>query len=213
MIPMQLPGGVPSSVVLASNNLKKLAELQRVFEGEAVSITVASLADFPPYPEPAETARDFAGNALIKAHEAAKQTGVVAIADDSGIEVDVLNKMPGVRSARWAGPACDDQANLDLLLAQLADVPETDRKARFVCALALVTPGGAERVWTATMEGRIATEPAGGNGFGYDPIFVPDGFSMTSAQLTADQKDAISHRGKAIRMLVADMREMIGVTR
>lgn len=213
MIPLQLPGGLPSQVVLASNNRLKLAELQRVFDAEAVSMSVASLADFPAYPEPAETARDFAGNALIKAHEAANRTGLVAIADDSGIEVDVLNKMPGVRSARWAGPACDDQANLELLLAQLADVPAKDRTARFVCALALVTPGGAERVWIATMEGHIAAEPAGENGFGYDPIFVPEGFHKTSAQLTANEKDAISHRGKAIRMLVADVRELIGESR
>lgn len=210
MIPLQEPGAKLSRVVLASNNPKKLAELQRVFAAEELPIVVKSLADFPAYPEPAETARDFAGNALIKAREAAARTGVTAIADDSGIEVDVLNLMPGVRSARWAGPACDDQANLDLLLAQLADVPVADRRARFVCALAMATPGGAERVWNAKMEGQIALQPSGQNGFGYDPIFIPEGHIVTSAELSAEEKDAISHRGKAIRLLVADLRRLLG---
>lgn len=211
MIDLQLPVPALTQLVLASNNQKKLAELRRVFAAENLPVEVLSLADFAPYAEPAETARDFEGNALIKARAAAAATGAVAVADDSGIEVDVLNNMPGVRSARWAGSPADDQRNLDLLLVQTADVPDEERSARFVCALALVSPDGVERTWRATMEGALVREPRGTNGFGYDPIFVPDGHQLTSAELDPAAKDAISHRGKAIRLMVAALGAVLGV--
>lgn len=213
MIELQLPVPAISRVVLASNNPKKLAELRRVFQAEALPVDVLGLDDFPAYPEPAETARDFEGNALIKARAAALATGQVAVADDSGIEVDALNKMPGVRSARWAGAPYDDQRNLDLLLAQTADLPDGERTARFVCVLALVSPDGVERTWRATMEGELAREARGANGFGYDPIFVPDGYDQTSAELPPKVKDAISHRGKAIRGMAANLGALLGVAK
>lgn len=193
----------PSRVVLATNNPKKLAELRRVVDAAGLAVEVLGLRDLPSYPEPDETERTFEGNALIKAREAARRTGVAAVADDSGLEVDELNGMPGVRSSRWAGPMCDDDENNELLLAQLHGVAKDRRSARFHCALALVTPEGEERIWHGTMEGAIADSPAGEHGFGYDPLFVPEGEARTSAEMTPDEKDAISHRGKAVRAFVA----------
>lgn len=188
-------------VVLASHNAKKLAELRRIATQAGQSVEVLGLDDLPTYPEPAETEWTFAGNALLKARACAAITGLAALADDSGIEVDALNNMPGVRSARWAGPRASDADNLDLLLRQLDDVPAELRSARFVCAMALVTPDGREFVARGEMPGRLVHAPAGGNGFGYDPIFVADGQDVTNAQLSAEQKDAISHRGKALRAI------------
>lgn len=198
----------PDRIVLATGNAKKLAELRRVLAAESLDVEVLGLGDFPAYPEPAETERTFEGNALIKAMEAARRTGLVAVADDSGIQVDELNGMPGVRSARWAGPACDDAANNALLLAQLDGVPAERRTGRFVCALAIVAPDGESHLWHGTMEGRVAESPAGEGGFGYDPLFVPDGETRSSAELTAEEKDAISHRGKAVRAFVAFLKEL-----
>lgn len=191
-----------STVVVATHNAKKAAELKRVLAAAGVDADVRGLADFPPYPEPAETERTFEGNALVKARAAVAATGELAVADDSGLEVDLLNGMPGVRSARWSGPEATDQRNLDLLIAQLADTAEADRTGRFVCAMALVTPGGAEEVVRCTMEGRLVLEPRGGNGFGYDPIFIAEGNEVTNAELSPEQKDAISHRGQAVRAIV-----------
>ena len=198
----------PDRIVLATGNAKKLAELRRVLAAENLDVEVLGLGDFPAYPEPAETEKTFEGNALIKATEAARRTGLVAVADDSGIEVDELNGMPGVRSARWAGPACDDAANNALLLAQLDGVPTERRTGRFVCALAVVSPDGETHVWHGTMEGRVAESEAGEGGFGYDPLFVPYGETRSSAELTAEEKDAISHRGKAVRAFVAYLKEL-----
>lgn len=192
-------------LVLATNNPRKLIELQRVLEAAGLKVAVRPLADFDAYDEPAEDADDFEGNALIKARAACKRTGLPAVADDSGLEVDAFNRMPGIRSARWAGPGASDADNLELLLRQTSDLPDEKRAARFVCALALVTPEGTERIWRHTMEGRIIAEPRGGNGFGYDPMFVPDGCDVTSAELSADDKDAISHRGKALRAMAEDL--------
>jgi XTP/dITP diphosphohydrolase len=129
-------------------------------------------------------------------------TGLAAVADDSGICVDELNGMPGILSARWAGRHGDDEANLQLLLGQLADTPDERLAAHFTCVIALVRPDGSQHVVQGEMHGRLVREPRGANGFGYDPIFVPDGFTQTSAELSASQKDAISHRGKALRALV-----------
>lgn len=192
----------PDKVVLATNNAKKLVEMRRVVAEAGLDVEVLSLADFPPYDEPAETENSFEGNAFIKAEAAARATGVAAIADDSGIETDLLNGMPGVRSARWAGPQHDDADNLNLLLAQFDGVPAERRGARFVCALAYVAPDGERHLWRGVMPGRLATAPRGGNGFGYDPIFLPDGHDVTTAEMSAYEKDAISHRGQAVRAFV-----------
>lgn len=191
---------LPERIVLATNNPKKLKELRRILEGAGLRVAVSGLGDFPRYPEPEETERTFEGNAILKASAAARETGLVAVADDSGLEVDELNGMPGVRSARWSGPACDDEENNALLLAQLDGVPRQRRRARFVCALAMVTPDGERRVWHGYMPGHITDgAPAGENGFGYDPLFIPSGLDVTSSELSPDEKDSISHRGAAVR--------------
>ncbi|MBK8462120.1 MAG: RdgB/HAM1 family non-canonical purine NTP pyrophosphatase [Nigerium sp.] len=194
------------TLVLATHNAKKLRELRRIAEAAGVGVRVLGLDDLPSYPEPAETERTFEGNALIKARAAASATGLPALADDSGIEVDVLNTMPGVRSARWAGPGASDADNLDLLLRQIDDVPDAERTARFVCAMALVLPDGTEHVLRATMEGWLGRDKRGQNGFGYDPAFVAEGHAQTNGELAPDAKDAISHRGKAVRAMLAHLR-------
>ena len=189
-------------LLVASRNTKKLAELNRILAAENVAgIAVLGLADVPDYPEAAETGATFEENALAKARDAVAATGLPAIADDSGLAVDALNGMPGVLSARWAGGHGDDQANLDLVLAQLRDVPDERRGAAFVCAAALVTPDGAETVVRGEWRGTLIRESRGTNGFGYDPIFVPVGERRTSAELTPEEKDALSHRGRAFRAL------------
>jgi XTP/dITP diphosphohydrolase len=187
-------------VVLATRNAGKLAELRRMVSvmAEARQIQILGLTDVAAYPEPAEIERTFEGNALIKARASVAATGLPALADDSGLAVDVLNQMPGVRSARWAGPGASDQENNALLLRQLADVPVAERTARFVCAMALVLPNGTEHVRLGEMRGRLAVSPAGHNGFGYDPLFVAEGNTMTNGELEPSVKDAISHRGRAV---------------
>lgn len=191
-------------VVLATRNRKKLAELRRILE-PILEVEVLGLDDLPPFAEAPETGATFAENALSKAQDAAAATGLPAIADDSGLAVDALHGMPGVLSARWSGRHGDDVANLELVLAQMTDIPEPRRGAAFVCAAALVVPGGMERIVEAAMRGRIIEAPRGDEGFGYDPIFVPEGHSVTAAQLAPEAKDAISHRGKALRGLAADV--------
>ena len=190
------------TVLLATGNAEKLIELRRLSEAQQSGLTVLGLADVAAYDEPVEDQPTFEGNALIKARAAQSATGLPSLADDSGIEVDLLNRMPGVRSARWAGPQRDDDANNALLLAQLDDVPADARTARFVCAVALVLPDGTEHVERATMEGRLLSAPRGEHGFGYDPLFLPAGSDQTSAELTAAEKDAISHRGQAMRAIL-----------
>ncbi len=197
------------SIVVATHNQKKAAELHRVLAAAGVDADVRGLDAFPPYPEPAETERTFEGNALLKARAAVAETGQLAVADDSGLEVDLLNGMPGVRSARWSGPDATDQRNLDLLIAQLADTADTDRTARFVCAMALVAPDGTEHLVRGVMEGRLVLEPRGSNGFGYDPIFVAEGNTVTNAELTPEQKDQISHRGQAVRAMVPILQSVL----
>jgi len=150
----------------------------------------------------AETGATFADNALLKAREAVRYTGLPAVADDSGITVDALNGMPGVLSARWSGRHGDDDANTALLLGQLADVPEDRRGAAFVCAAALVTPDGTEEVLERQWPGRVIREKRGTNGFGYDPVFLPEGLTLTSAEISPEEKDARSHRGQAFAALV-----------
>jgi XTP/dITP diphosphohydrolase len=197
-----------TKVLLATRNAKKLAELRRIVAG-AVQVELVSLDDVPAYDEAPETGATFADNALLKAREAALHTGLVAIADDSGLVVDALNGMPGVLSARWAGPARDDAANLRLVLSQVAEVPALRRGAAFVCAAALVTPDGAEHVVEGRVDGTLLTEPRGAGGFGYDPIFVPVGETRTTAEMLPDEKDAISHRGQAFRALAPYLAQVL----
>ncbi len=184
-------------ILLATRNAKKLTELSRILSGFAL----VGLADVPAYPELPEVGLTFAENALIKAREGARNTGLPTVADDSGLAVDALNGMPGVFSARWAGRHGDDAANLSLVLAQISDVPDEHRGAAFVASAALVLPDGREWTVEGEMRGRLVRAPRGYGGFGYDPIFVADGETRTNAELTPAEKDAISHRGKAFRAL------------
>jgi XTP/dITP diphosphohydrolase len=184
------------ALVLATRNEGKLRELARIIDSQVIG-----LDEFPGAPDVPETGATFEANALLKARAVADYTKMPAVADDSGLCVDALNGMPGVLSARWAGRHGADQANLDLLLAQVADVPNARLGARFVCAAALVVPGAGEWVTTGELVGRLIREPRGSGGFGYDPIFQPDGFDLTTAEMTPEAKDAISHRGRAFRAL------------
>jgi XTP/dITP diphosphohydrolase len=205
--------GAPARLVLASRNEAKLVELRRILAAAGLAVELVGLPDGPEVPE---TGRTFAENALIKARDAAATTGLPAVADDSGLTVDELNGMPGVRSARWAGSppgrprAEKDAANNALLLAQLDDVPAERRAAAFVCAAAFVDPRGTEHVVYGEMRGQLLAEPRGTGGFGYDPIFRPAGETRTSAELSAQEKDAISHRGQAFRALAAVLPELLG---
>ena len=189
-------------LLLATRNPKKLAELRRILVGELLEVDVVGLDDVPAYVEPAETEPSFEGNALVKARAAVAATGLPALADDSGLCVDALNGMPGVLSARWAGPARDDAANNALLLAQLSDVPDERRRAAFRCAVAYCRPGGEDHVAVGAVRGRLLRAPRGAGGFGYDPLFVPDGHQQTTAEMDAKTKDALSHRGRALRSIV-----------
>lgn len=201
-----------SRVVLASGNAKKLVELRRILEPLVPGVEVLGLADVEPYDEPAETEPTFEGNALIKARVAARVTGLPALADDSGICVDALNGMPGVLSARWSGVAKaegGDAANNRLLLAQLADVPDERRGATFRCAMALVLPDGTELVEVGEMPGRVLHEEHGEGGFGYDPLFAADGHEVSTAELSREDKDAISHRGRALRAMAPRVAEAL----
>jgi len=192
---------VTRQLLLASRNTKKLLELRRIADALLPDLQVLGLDDVPAYDEVPEAGATFADNALLKAREAVRHTGLAAVGDDSGLTVDALNGMPGVFSARWAGRHGDDRANLDLLLGQLADVPDDRLGAAFVCAAAFVAPSGAEHIVHGEMRGRLVREAKGDHGFGYDPIFVPDGLDVTAAELSAADKDAISHRGHAFREL------------
>ncbi len=199
-------------LVLATRNAGKLAELQRLLADAVPGVDVVGLRDVPEYPEAPETGATFAENALLKAREAVRFTGLPAVADDSGITVDALNGMPGILSARWSGRHGDDGANTALLLAQLADVPDERRGAAFVCAAALVTPEGGEWVLEREWRGRVVREPRGTNGFGYDPVFVPDRLELTSAELSPAEKDARSHRAQAFAALVPVVAEALGAS-
>ncbi|MFG2102606.1 RdgB/HAM1 family non-canonical purine NTP pyrophosphatase [Micromonospora echinaurantiaca] len=192
-----------NKVLLATRNQKKLIELQRILDAAlgAHRIALLGLDDVEEYPELPETGLTFAENALIKAREGCRRTGLPTIADDSGLAVDALNGMPGVFSARWAGRHGNDQANLQLVLDQIGDLPDEHRGASFVCAVALVLPGGKEHLVDGRQPGRLLRSPRGDGGFGYDPIFLGDGQDRTNAELTPEEKDAVSHRGKALREL------------
>lgn len=190
-------------LVVATANAHKVQELRAILAPLVAGFDpdhVAGLTRFGAAP-PVEDGTTFAENALIKARAAERATGLPAIADDSGLCVDILGGAPGIFSARWSGRHGDDRANLDLLLAQLRDVPARHRGARFVCAAALVLPDGRESTRIGEVRGRLLDHRQGSGGFGYDPVFVPDGHDVTTAQMTPEQKNAISHRGRAFRAL------------
>ena len=193
-------------VVLATHNPHKVEELRRILEPALPGVEVLAYTG----PEPVEDGASFAENALIKARAAAAYTGLPAIADDSGVCVDVLGGSPGIFSARWAGPARDATANLELVLWQLADMAAEHRGAHFTCVVALVLPDGTERVGTGEWPGQILAEAAGTNGFGYDPIFLPDGYAISAAELTASVKNQISHRALAFEDILPQLRALLG---
>jgi len=189
-------------VVLATRNLHKAQELARILETLHSDVQVLTVADFPDAPEVEETEDTFEGNALLKARALVAHTGLPTIADDSGLCVDALAGSPGVLSARWSGATENvDEENLKLVLKQMLHTPDESRGAQFVCAAVLVLPDGTEVVERGVVEGSLLREPRGTEGFGYDPIFVPTGFSVTTAEMSAADKDAISHRGQALRKL------------
>jgi len=192
---------------VASRNRKKLVELRRVLDSAGVSLTLLSLEDIAPFDEAPETGATFEENALAKARDAFRASGLPAVADDSGLEVDALNGMPGVLSARWSGQHGDDAANTALLLAQLAEVPDSRRGAAFVSACALVSES-REVVVRGRWPGSIVREPRGVNGFGYDPVFLPQGWYRTAAELSAEEKDSVSHRGRALSALLPALRQL-----
>ncbi|BBZ08533.1 non-canonical purine NTP pyrophosphatase [Mycolicibacterium doricum] len=197
-----------ADVLVASRNRKKLAELRRVLDAAGVSgLTLLSLDDVAPFDEAPETGATFEENALAKARDGFRASGIATVADDSGLEVDALNGMPGVLSARWAGAHGGDDANTALLLAQLRDVPAARRGASFVSACALVA-GTREVVVRGVWRGVITREPRGSGGFGYDPVFLPEHFDRTAAELTPAEKDAASHRGRALAQLVPALRAL-----
>lgn len=201
-------------LLVASNNAKKLGELQKILhDAAAAGVELLPLSAVAAYDEPVENGRTFADNALIKARAGVAATGLPTIADDSGLAVAELNGMPGVLSARWAGRHGDDAANNALLLAQMADVPDERRHAAFVSVCALVTPDGKEHVAEGRWEGTLLREPAGDNGFGYDPLFRPAddvAAGRSSAQVTPEEKNALSHRGRALAQLVEVIADLAG---
>jgi XTP/dITP diphosphohydrolase len=193
-------------VVLATRNAGKIAELRRILS--SYDVELVGLEAFPELADVTEDGASFVDNALLKARVVARATGLVAVADDSGLTVDALNGMPGILSARWSGRHGADDANLELVLAQIADLPDQRRGAAFVCAAAAVAPDGGEVVCEESVVGTLLRERRGSNGFGYDPIFVPLGETRTTAQMSSEEKDAISHRGKAFRALAPKLAEL-----
>jgi len=196
-------------LVLATRNPHKVGELQAILLHAGVDVSLVGMDAFPHVPDVVEDGLTFASNALKKARETATATQLPCLADDSGLCVDALNGMPGVFSARWSGRHGDDAANLDLVLAQLSDVADGLRGARFECAAALALPSGQERVVSGTVEGRLLRARRGSGGFGYDPIFLPDDHEVTTAEMSAAEKNAISHRGRAFRALVPAITELV----
>jgi len=189
-------------IVLATRNKKKAEEMKRILEDAMEkSFSLFTLDDFPGCPDVEEDGKTFEENAVKKAIFVSKYTGMAAIADDSGIEVDALNGDPGVFSARYAGESADDRANLEKLLNEMKDVPYEKRGARFVCYIAMAFPNGDVKTFFGSVEGKIGIGPKGLKGFGYDPVFYPEGYDRTFSEMSEDEKNAISHRGKALRAL------------
>lgn len=196
-------------LVLATRNKGKIAEVQRLISLHAPQITLRSVSEFN-LDDVEETGTTFEENALLKAETIARQTGLPALADDSGIAIDALDGAPGVYSARWSGVHGDDAANVAKVLLELSDVPDEDRGAQFVCVIALAHPDGRSIVVRGEVEGFVRRDPIGNHGFGYDPIFQPDGYAITTAQMDPETKDAISHRGKALREIASKIGPFIG---
>ncbi|MDX2920735.1 MULTISPECIES: RdgB/HAM1 family non-canonical purine NTP pyrophosphatase [Streptomyces] len=197
-------------LILATRNAGKITELHAILADAGLDLDLVGADAYPDIPDVKETGVTFAENALLKAHTLARATGLPAVADDSGLCVDVLGGAPGIFSARWSGTHGDDEANLNLLLAQLGDIDTPHRGASFACAAALALPDGTERVVEGRLNGILRATPSGTNGFGYDPILQPEGETRTCAELTPAEKNAISHRGKAFRALVPVVRELVG---
>ncbi|CAB4713836.1 MAG: RdgB/HAM1 family non-canonical purine NTP pyrophosphatase [Actinobacteria bacterium] len=198
-----------TKVVIASRNEHKIDEMRRILNEAGLSLDLVGIQEFPDLPDVDETGETFAENALLKAREICAFTGMPAIADDSGLCVDALGGMPGIFSARWAGTHGNDLANLQLLLAQISHVAPDRRTASFRCAAAIVMPSGAEEVVEGIMAGRLIDTPRGTNGFGYDPIFIAEGYSITTAEMDSASKDAISHRGRAIAALAPTLAQLL----
>ncbi|MFH0244175.1 RdgB/HAM1 family non-canonical purine NTP pyrophosphatase [Streptomyces sp. HK10] len=197
-------------LILATRNAHKVRELEAILSAAGLDLTLVGADAYPEVPDVKETGLTFAENALLKARTLARATAVPAVADDSGLCVDVMGGAPGILSARWAGHHGDDRANLDLLLAQLSDIDDPHRTAHFACAAALALPDGTERVVEGRLAGTLRREPAGDGGFGYDPILQPEGETRTCAELGPGEKNAISHRGQAFRALAPVVRELLG---
>jgi XTP/dITP diphosphohydrolase len=186
-------------IVLATRNKKKIEEIIRIASG--LPVTILSLADYPNCPEVEEDKDTFEGNAVKKAVEIAECTGKIALADDSGLEVEALGGAPGVYSARYAGEAGDAEKNYEKLLSELTAVPDGKKGAQFVCCMALAYPDGEVKTFFGYARGKIGREPRGKKGFGYDPVFFPEGYDKTFAEMSADEKDRLSHRGIALKKL------------
>jgi XTP/dITP diphosphohydrolase len=192
-------------IVLATRNKKKIEEIKRIMTG--ITVSVFTLNDFLGCPEVEEDGTSFEENAIKKAVTVARYTGKLALADDSGLEVYALSGAPGTLSSRYAGEAADDRKNIEKLLYEMRSVVEQERRARFVCCIALALPDSTINTFYGYVEGEIGTEPKGTNGFGYDPVFYPDSYSRTFAEMSDEEKDAISHRGRALKELRRYLRE------
>ena len=198
-------------LVLATRNQGKITEFRRILDALAPgAIELIGVDQFPDLVDVEETGSTFKENSLLKARYTCQATGLPAIADDSGLCVDALNGDPGIFSARWAGEHGNDQANLEKVLAQLKDVPDEKRTAHFMCVASLVLPDGREQVAEGRFEGHILHAPVGENGFGYDPIFQPLGLRISSAQMSAEEKDLVSHRGKSLRSIAPHVIQLLG---
>jgi XTP/dITP diphosphohydrolase len=207
MIP-DSPKGESMELVVATRNKKKIEEIRRILKG--IPVVLHTLDDFPGCPEVVEDADSFMGNAVKKASAVSQYTKKPSLSDDSGLEVYALNGAPGVFSARYAGEDADDVKNLGKLLSEMSGIEEGKRGARFVCCIALAFPDGRIEAFEGTAEGRIGRRPRGSNGFGYDPVFYPEGHRRTVAEMSADEKDALSHRGKALEKLRAYLSTWLG---
>lgn len=198
-------------LVIATRNAGKILEFRRILDLiSAGAVELVSIDQFPDLIDVEETGTTFEENALLKARYAAKMTGLPSISDDSGLCIDALGGAPGIFSARWAGTHGDDKANIEKVLDELRAVPDEMRGAYFICVAALVMPDGRQEVAEGRFEGRILQRAIGDQGFGYDPIFAPLGMSISSAQMSADEKDARSHRGKSLRAIAPHVIEMLG---
>ena len=197
-------------LVLATRNQGKITEFGRILDALAPGeIELIGVDQFPDLVDVEETGSTFQENSLLKARYTCQATGLPAIADDSGLCIDALNGDPGIYSARWAGTHGDDQANIEKVLLQLKDVDDEKRNAHFMCVASLALPDGREQVAEGRFDGHILRNPVGENGFGYDPVFQPLGFAISSAQMSAEEKDLLSHRGKSLRSLAPHVIELL----